>query len=58
MLKFGSLMFLRFTRIQVIYLTFYNMNDNPKNNILISEDITQKRLTILEYLDAYSEPSL
>ena len=31
----------------------YNMNDNPKNNILISENIRQKRLTILEYFDAF-----
>ena len=31
----------------------YNMNDNPKNNILMSENIRQKRLTILEYFDAY-----
>ena len=29
------------------------MNDNPKNNILLSENIRQKRLTILEYFDAY-----
>ena len=29
------------------------MNDNPKNNILISENIRQKRLTILEYFDAF-----
>ena len=31
----------------------HNMNDNPKNNILLSENIRQKRLTILEYFDAY-----
>ena len=31
----------------------YNMNENPKNNILLSENIRQKRLTILEYFDAY-----
>ena len=31
----------------------YNMNDNPKNNILISENIRQKRLTILQYFDAF-----
>ena len=31
----------------------YNMNNNPKNNILVSENIRQKRLTILEYFDAY-----
>ena len=31
----------------------FKMNDNPKNNILMSENIIQKRLTILEYLDAY-----
>ena len=31
----------------------FNMNDNQKNNILMSENIIQKRLTILEYLDAY-----
>ena len=29
------------------------MNDNPKNNILLSENIRQKRLAILEYFDAY-----
>ena len=29
----------------------YNKNDNPKNNILTSENIRQKRLTILEYFD-------
>ena len=29
------------------------MNDNPKNNILMLENIRQKRLTILEYFDAY-----
>ena len=29
------------------------MNVNPKNNILLSEKITQKRLKILEYFDAY-----
>ena len=28
------------------------MNDNPKN-IPMSENITQKRLTILEHFDAY-----
>ena len=31
----------------------YNMNDNPKNNILMSENIRQKGLTILKYFDAY-----
>ena len=34
----------------------YNINDNSKNNILfilLSENIRQKRLTILEYFDAY-----
>ena len=31
----------------------YNMNDNPKNNILLSENIRQRRLTILEYFDKY-----
>ena len=30
------------------------MNDNPRNNILMSENIRQKRLTIVEYLDAYN----
>ena len=30
-----------------------NMNDNPKNNILMSENIRQKGLTILKYFDAY-----
>ena len=29
------------------------MNDNPKNNILMSESIRQKRLRMLEYFDAY-----
>ena len=29
------------------------MNNNEKNNILVSENIRQKRLTILEYFDAY-----
>ena len=29
------------------------MNDNPKNNILMSEWIRQKRLAILEYFNAY-----
>ena len=29
------------------------MNDNPKDKILMSENIRQKRLTILEYFDAY-----
>ena len=29
------------------------MNDNPKNNILLSENITQKRLKIMEYFDGY-----
>ena len=28
------------------------MNNNPKNNILMLENIRQKRLTILEYLNA------
>ena len=31
----------------------YNVNDNPKNKILMSGNITQKRLTILKYFDAY-----
>ena len=31
----------------------YNANNNPKNEILLSENIRQKRLTILEYFDAY-----
>ena len=31
----------------------YDMNDNPKNNILVSENIRQERLTILEYFSAY-----
>ena len=31
----------------------YNMNDNPKNNILLSENIRQRRLTILECFDKY-----
>ena len=31
----------------------YNENNNPKNEILLSENIRQKRLTILEYFDAY-----
>ena len=29
------------------------MNDNPKNNMLLSENIRQKKLTMLEYFDAY-----
>ena len=29
------------------------MIDNPKNNILVSVNITQERLTIREYFDAY-----
>ena len=29
------------------------MNDNLKNKILMSENIRQKRLTILEYFDPY-----
>ena len=33
--------------------TSCNMNDNPKNNILMSENIRQNRPTILEYFDAY-----
>ena len=31
----------------------YNKNNNLKNNILMSENIREKRLIILEYLDAY-----
>ena len=31
----------------------YNENNNPKTEILLSENIRQKRLTILEYFDAY-----
>ena len=31
----------------------YNLNHNPKNNILMSENIRQKGLTILKYFDAY-----
>ena len=31
----------------------YNKNNNLENNILMSENIRQKRLTILEYFDAY-----
>ena len=30
-----------------------NKNDNPNINILMSENIRQKRLKILEYFDAY-----
>ena len=30
-----------------------NKNDNPKINILMSENIRQKRLKILEYFDAF-----
>ena len=29
------------------------MNNNPKNNIIMSENIRQKRLTIPKYFDAY-----
>ena len=32
------------------------MNDNPKTNILVSENIRQKRLTVLEYFNAYFSP--
>ena len=31
----------------------YNMNDNPKNNILMSENIRQKSLIVMEYFDLY-----
>ena len=31
----------------------YNMNDNPKNSVFLSENVRKKRLTILEYFDAY-----
>ena len=31
----------------------YDMNDHPKNNILVSKNIRQNRLIILEYFDAY-----
>ena len=31
----------------------YNINDNPKINILMSENIRYKRVKILEYFDAY-----
>ena len=31
----------------------HDMNDNQKNNILVSENIKQERLTILEYFNAY-----
>ena len=31
----------------------HNMNNNRKNNILILENVRQKRLTIMEYFDAY-----
>ena len=30
------------------------MNDNVKNNILVSENIRQKELTVLEYFDVYN----
>lgn len=33
------------------YCCVYNINDNPKINMLIPEDIRQKRLEILEYFD-------
>ena len=36
-----------------IDLMVFNMNNNPKNNIIMSENIRQKRLTIPEYFDAY-----
>ena len=32
------------------------MNNDPKNNILMLENIIQKRLTILAYFDAYLSP--
>ena len=31
------------------------MNQNPKNNILMFENIRQKRLTILKYFDVYND---
>ena len=31
----------------------YNINDNPKINILMSENIRYRRVKILEYFDAY-----
>ena len=31
------------------------MNENLKNNILVSENIRQKGLTLLEYFDAYDK---
>ena len=34
-----------------------NKNDNPNINILMSENIKQKRLKILEYFDAYISTS-
>ena len=39
-----------FLKLQTFFskYTFY-----PKNNILMSENISQKKLTFLEYLDAY-----
>ena len=36
-----------------IYHNTNNKNDNPNINILMSENIRQKRLKILEYFDAY-----
>ena len=32
--------------------TIFNINGNPKGNILVSEKIKHKSLTILEYFDA------
>ena len=32
----------------------YNINDNPKINILMSKNIRQKRLKILEHFDTYN----
>ena len=41
------------TKVYEVQIEADDMNDNQKNNILMSENIRQKRITILEYFDAY-----
>ena len=41
------------TKVYEAQIEADDMNDNQKNNILMSENIRQKRITILEYFDAY-----
>ena len=49
----GKLKLLANTFIVSDHWYIYDMNDHPKNNILVSKNIRQKRLIILEYFDAY-----